>query len=880
MLWLPPWDARRTPGLRSLPSTGTRDLHVGTDPAGERVGWSLTRGEGHHLTVAGETGMGKSTLLQRLAADAMGDGRTSLIVVDPLGETAQGVLHLLSPAARSRSVWVAPLRSPVGINALELPTGLTGANARAERERRVSELVTALRRVRAERYGETFYWGPRIEDLLTRTFLVLSACPGSTLRDAHELLSEPDRWVGPLSSEDEGGKEALALWESIRREGPEERQGALRIVQEVALSSAISRLLATRAPRWSLSRALEPGAVTFFDLERTAIGVRASSYLGAALLSLLWSFLLARKDRGKVLLILDEVQEYTHAQAVADGVNVDFDVYRIRTDRTVHGGTIDKGAWVEKRDRISRRVRSYHLDEDLTYTPQELDRMVVVKDQLRLVFETFKQKLPTEIFPGRAEVPKTLVYAKDDSHADDIVRTIREVFDKGNEFCQKITYRTTGAKPEDLLQSFRTTFQPRIVVTVDMIATGTDIKPLEIVMFLRGVKSRTYFEQMKGRAVRVISPTDLIAVSGPDAVSKDHFVIVDCVGVCNSDLSDTFSLDQRPGVELERVFESLPALLKKVAFGAEGERVASTLAGKLARLDRRLTDEQRVAVKEVSGGASLQDLAGGLVRALDPQVHAERARAALQLASGATPPEDAVAKVKEEMLREAVKPLAANPALRAKILEVKKRADQTIDSVSQDQLLEAGFSAEAKEKARALVRSFEEFIEKHRDEITALQVLYSKPRGMHLTFEDVKALADTISAPPRQWTPEVLWRAYETLEKDRVRGAGQKRLLTDIVSLVRFALKQEQVLEPFPQHVQERFEEWVKGQERRGKPFTPEQRVWLEMMRDHVASSLQIEADDFDLPPFNQKGGLGKASVVFGKELTKVIEELNGVLAE
>ncbi|MDE1819951.1 MAG: hypothetical protein KGI98_03745 [Euryarchaeota archaeon] len=310
MLWLPPWDARRTPGLRSLPSTGTRDLHVGTDPAGERVGWSLTRGEGHHLTVAGETGMGKSTLLQRLAADAMGDGRTSLIVVDPLGETAQGVLHLLSPAARSRSVWVAPLRSPVGINALELPTGLTGANARAERERRVSELVTALRRVRAERYGETFYWGPRIEDLLTRTFLVLSACPGSTLRDAHELLSEPDRWVGPLSSEDEGGKEALALWESIRREGPEERQGALRIVQEVALSSAISRLLATRAPRWSLSRALEPGAVTFFDLERTAIGVRASSYLGAALLSLLWSFLLARKDRGKVLLILDEVQEF------------------------------------------------------------------------------------------------------------------------------------------------------------------------------------------------------------------------------------------------------------------------------------------------------------------------------------------------------------------------------------------------------------------------------------------------------------------------------------------------------------------------------------------------------------------------------------------
>jgi type I restriction enzyme R subunit len=320
--------------------------------------------------------------------------------------------------------------------------------------------------------------------------------------------------------------------------------------------------------------------------------------------------------------------------------------------------------------------------------------------------------------------------------------------------------------------------------------------------------------------------------------------------------------------------------MKQVAFGAVGEAIASTLAGKLSRLDRRLSEDQREAIRQASEGQGLKGIAGGIVRALDPDVQVEAARTKLKLPPEAPPPPEAVKKAKEELLREALKPLAANPTLREKILEVKKRAEQVIDNVSQDRLIEAGFSGDAKEHARTLVKSFEQFIREHKDEITALQVLYAKPHSKRLTFEDVKALADAISAPPRQWTPEVLWRAYETLEKDRVKGSSQRRLLTDLVSLVRFALSQEEVLEPFPEHVNERFDEWLKGQESNGRKFTPEQRAWLEMMRDHVAASLLIEADDFDLPPFNQKGGLGRASVVFGKELPKVIEELNGVLAE
>jgi len=223
------------------------------------------------------------------------------------------------------------------------------------------------------------------------------------------------------------------------------------------------------------------------------------------------------------------VTEYTHERAVADGVNVGYEVYRIRTRLTGEGGSVEAGHYVDKRDKKTRAVRWEQLDEDLEYVPNQLDRDVVAPDQIRKIIQTFRDRLFTEIFPGRTEVPKTLVFAKDDSHAEDIVEIIRQEFGKGNEFCKKITYRTTGEKPEDLIASFRNSYNPRIAVTVDMISTGTDIKPLECLLFLRMIRSQGYFEQMKGRGTRVIQRADLQKVT-PDAGHKSHFVIVDAVG--------------------------------------------------------------------------------------------------------------------------------------------------------------------------------------------------------------------------------------------------------------------------------------------------------------------------------------------------------------
>ncbi len=294
--------------------------------------------------------------------------------------------------------------------------------------------------------------------------------------------------------------------------------------------------------------------------------------------------------------------EYGHEQAVADGVNVDFDVYRIRTRITEQGATRrGRATSVDvPRPADPRRCAGSELDDDLTYTANQLDRDVVAEDQIRTVVRTFRDTLFTEIFPGRTEVPKTLIFAKDDSHAEDIVQIVREEFGKGNDFCQKITYRTTGKKPEDLLAEFRNSYNPRIAVTVDMIATGTDVKPLEIVHVHAHRQEPQLLRADEGARRARHRPTTCAAVT-PDATAKTHFVIVDAVGVCETGL-----IDPDPPLERKR---SVPfkTLLDAVAWGSIDADTASSLGVRLTRLDKTLTPLQR---SQIAGAAGGQDLLG------------------------------------------------------------------------------------------------------------------------------------------------------------------------------------------------------------------------------------------------------------------------------
>jgi type I restriction enzyme R subunit len=313
-----------------------------------------------------------------------------------------------------------------------------------------------------------------------------------------------------------------------------------------------------------------------------------------------------------------------------------------------------------------------------------------------------------------------------------------------------------------------------------------------------------------------------------------------------------------------------------VAFGSTDPDVISSLAGRLARLDRQLGAPERQAL-ERDAGMSLKAITTRLVRALDPDRQAAAARTAAGLPEDVEPSPDQVEEAARRLLREATAPLAGNPNLRQRLVDLKQHFEQTIDTVSRDAVLEAAFSESARERANELVTSFEKFIREHKDEITALQVLYSRPYRERLRPVAIRELADVIEAPPRSWTPEQLWRAYEALDQSKVRGSAG-RVLTDVVALVRFALRQDDELVPFPERVEERFQQWLAQQETAGRRFTEEQLRWLEDIRDHIAANFQIEADDFQYVPFAQRGGLGKAHQIFGEDLDRLLDELNEVL--
>jgi type I restriction enzyme R subunit len=593
------------------------------------------------------------------------------------------------------------------------------------------------------------------------------------------------------------------------------------------------------------------------------------------------------------------VMEYGHEKAVADGVNVGCDIYRINTQITQAGSKVDAGFFVDKRDRQTRKVRWEQLDEPLAYDAADLDRDVVAPDQIRTVLTTFRDRLFTEIFPGRTDVPKTLIFAKDDTHADDIVRICREVFGKGNDFCQKITYRTgfirlvekkrqpdgseveettwkraSSLSPEEILSAFRNSYFPRIAVTVDMIATGTDIKPLEIVFFMRSVASKNFFEQMKGRGVRVVSDTEMEQVN-PGIKRKTRYVIVDAVGVCERVQTESRPLEKKPTVSFDK-------LLDAAALGTTEVAAIESLAGRLIRLERRFDAEVETEVVKAAKGQTLSQIAKGLLEAVDPDAILVQAREGKPGYQEPTPAEIRV--IREIRGSKALAPLATNPDLRNLLKKIQKAADQTIDIISRDTLIYAGPAQKSAQTSAQLATSFRDYIEQHKAEITALQILYSRPYRQRLTEKMLKELERKLRDNHAAWTEDRLWDAFAAARPGKVKGRSQAGRFADLVALVRFALEQQPVLAPFADSVSERFNEWLMDRAKANReaglqPFTPEQLAWLNLIRDHIATSLSIEPEDLELSPFNQRGGLGKAHQLFGDALPALLEELNTTLA-
>ncbi len=544
------------------------------------------------------------------------------------------------------------------------------------------------------------------------------------------------------------------------------------------------------------------------------------------------------------------VSEYTYPQSVADGVNVDFDIYRIKTEISEQGSVIEAGTVVPKVDRRTRAQRLEALDEDLEYNSNQLDRAVTASDQIRTVLKTFKDRLFTEIFPGRATVPKTLIFAKDDAHAEEIVTQVREVFGKGNDFAAKITYNARNA--EQQLAAFRTSPALRIAVTVDMIATGTDVKPLECVFFMRDVRSPQYFEQMKGRGARTIDDATFQAVT-PGGHTKTRFVLVDAVGVTEHDFVE-------PPLNRDKSI-SLKKLLEKAANLTITEDETATLASRLAALEAQLTAEERVELDGVAGG-SVRNVVRALVDAVDPDLQA-------RAIDGAADPAEAL----QQLIIDAVKPLAANPDLRNRILELRATHDRTIDEVSQDTLLDA-YGVVDTSKATSVVESWRAYLDEHRAEITAIQLL-TEARERRVSFDDIKELADRIARPPYNWTPDIIWDAYVALDGQYAGHASTHRTLTDLVSLIRYTVGEDDQLVPYSERVKEKYAAWLTQQEQSGVEFSDAERWWLDNIVSVVAASAGISAADLDSSPFTENGGTDGALRDLGDRAAALIDELN-----
>ncbi|MGH3774865.1 MAG: DEAD/DEAH box helicase family protein [Pseudonocardiaceae bacterium] len=546
------------------------------------------------------------------------------------------------------------------------------------------------------------------------------------------------------------------------------------------------------------------------------------------------------------------VSQYTYREAVADGVNVDFEIMRIHTQVGEHGGSIPAHIPVRIMDLHTRRERYEQLDTALDYRSEQIGRAVMNPSQIRTAIQAFADGWP-EYFPRRSHVPKTLIFAKTDVHADQIVTVVREIFGGGNEFCTKITYKSVD--PEQALKDFRTKASTRVAVTVDMIATGTDVRPLECVFFLRGVSSATYFEQMKGRGARTIDADEFQTVT-PDAVGKTKFLLVDAVGVTDSPL-----VEAKPLAPASQRQVSLQKLLAKAASHSITTDEAAALSSRLAVLNDQITEAERAELA-AAGGRSLHQVARDLAEATDDDAQ-EQAR----VAGGSA--------AQHALVVQAVAPLA-DPEFRGRILSIRRKYDLPFDEHTQDVLISVEARTLDRDGARQTVEDWRAYLEENRDLTAALRVAFSEPRRDPRTvYAQLADLARQIERPPHQWTPALLWDAYRKL--GIARGNGGRKGVPELVSILRYELGLRSELDPYHSLVEERLANWLARQEQAGLRFTVDQRWFIDRIAAVIASRLHVAEDTLDDPPFTEYGGADGFCQAFGDErrAAALLTELN-----
>lgn len=510
----------------------------------------------------------------------------------------------------------------------------------------------------------------------------------------------------------------------------------------------------------------------------------------------------------------NKVINYSLEKSITDGINVDYRVYRIKTKVSEEGRLVHSGEPYIEHANYNHTEVNKTTSEDIEYKKEQLNRAVIDQSQIRLVLETYKKAVYSELYPNREPdfnyIPKTLIFAQSDKHADSIIAMIKKVFpEQCANFAQKITY--SAGNSNELIRCFRNDKEFRIAVTVTLVATGTDVKPLEVVMFMRDVNSLILYTQMKGRGVRTIGDEILRNVT-PNADTKDLFYLVDAVGVTEHEHVIPDPINNQPNT-----VKHLKELLEEITHGNILDEYLRNLAGKISRINKKSNEEQRSKFSEFAG-IDMKQLALNFYGALE---------------NGKLPPfEDINAENRER--KNLVAHLVEHPDAREYLIKLNA-GFITILTKDEDQIIYNGFS---KEDAKNTTDEFEAYLKENKDKTEALRIIYNDIKEK-LTYDILKDLYDKLQERSSKFKIATLWNSYSVLDTKKVKQFDMKEqrdAITNLIALVRYAFKTTDELKSFMSQTSRNFELWC-GQKQRLAPLTDTQRTIALKIAQYIASN-------------------------------------------
>lgn len=524
-----------------------------------------------------------------------------------------------------------------------------------------------------------------------------------------------------------------------------------------------------------------------------------------------------------IAMFKNKVFTYSTEQAILDGYLVDYDAVKIKSDIHINGAFLKEGELVGEVDTETGIEQLDELEDEREFSANEIEQKITSPDSTKRIITAIK-KYTDQHEKEFKRFPKMLIFAVNDlphiSHADEVVRTCKEVYGRGDDFVMKITGSPTVDRPLQKIRQFRNRPEPKIVVTVDMLTTGVDIPAIEMIVFMRMVKSRILWVQMLGRGTRLC----------PE-IYKDKFTIIDCF---DGGLIEYFKNTTDFDVKLQKETIPLSEIIERIYDNRDREYNTNRLIKRLRRIEKNIGTEAREAFSKYIPDGDMKSFADTLKYNI----------------------ENNFIEIMNLLRNKDFQDLLENYPKPKKVFF---RGYDIVDTVKDEVMFRVGSDYQ---KPGDYLKLFEEFVKQNAEQIEAIEILLSRPSKWNTdVLEDLRDKLRKSDFPERD-----LQRGYELV---------YKKPLADIISIVKHALNNDVPI----MTAQERVENVMKKIIEKHS-LNEDQINWLSYIREHLIKNLAISQEDFEIMPiFERQGGLTKARQIFGDDLERLIREINEALA-